>query len=177
VMTAETNAKESELCQSCGLCCDGTFFTSTPLDESGEGGEMPTDSKEERELQQPCQHFSREHGCSIYGVRPPCCVTFRCCLLQRFRENGVSLDDAKGIVSLTKGHRDEVLAALAVKATFLKPMPLKTKFGLVFLGKGSLPQQNMKTDPIAYLAYGALMRLIRKHFLTDIKKSPADKSR
>jgi hypothetical protein len=175
-MIEETSAKETALCKSCGLCCDGTFFTSTPLDESSEGGETPSEAKEDNVLPQPCPHFSCEQGCTIYGVRPHSCVTFRCRLLQRLREKGVSLDDAKGIVNLTKRHRDEILAALDAKATFLKPMPLKTKFGLVFLENGSSPQQNMKEDPEAYLAFGALERLIRKYFLTKKGKSTADES-
>ncbi|MDA7632702.1 YkgJ family cysteine cluster protein [bacterium] len=175
-MIEDTSAKETALCQSCGLCCDGTFFTSTPLDESSEEGEIPSDSKEERVLHQPCRHFSCEQGCSIYGVRPHSCVNFRCCLLQKLRDNEVSLADAKRIVNLTKRHRDEILAALDAKATFLKPMPLKTKFRMVFFGKGFSPKKNMKEDPEAYLAYGGLERLIRKHFLTSKGKSSADES-
>ena len=166
-MSEDTRSKETALCKSCGLCCDGTFFTSTSLDEASETENTTSEAKTENLLAQPCPHFASAEGCGVYGDRPRSCAEFQCRLLNKLREKRVSLDDAMRIVTLAKKQKAEVLDAIDAKATFLKPTPLKTKFESIFFENRYADKQSRKEDARAYLAFGALHHLIRKHFLTD----------
>lgn len=176
-MSEDPSTNETALCKSCGLCCDGTFFSGTPADGAGEVGDSSSEANLDSELSQPCVHFACDQGCGIYDARPHSCVKFHCWLLYRLRENTVPLGDAMGIVNLAKRQRDDILAAIESKASFLKPMPLDSKFGMVFLENRSPSGENRRKDAEVYLAYAALRHLIRKHFLTDKRQEEMDDKR
>lgn len=68
-------------------------------------------------------------------------------------------------VDLTKRQRDEVLAKIGAKASFLKPTPLPVKFEQVFVKGRSASAKNLKEDAEAFMSLGLLQHLIKKHFL------------
>jgi Fe-S-cluster containining protein len=93
----------STLCQRCGLCCDGSLFTSVPL----RGAEV-TDM---RRLSLPvvdrtdgspglAQRCAALEGrcCTVYAERPEACRRYRCHLLIALSEGEVSLDEALAVV-------------------------------------------------------------------------------
>jgi uncharacterized protein len=94
----------SELCQRCGLCCDGSLFTHAPL----QPGEV--DAMRQRKLEvmrradgSPAlaQRCAALEGCrcTIYTDRPDSCRRYQCLLYTALAEGEVSLDDALAVVA------------------------------------------------------------------------------
>jgi Fe-S-cluster containining protein len=87
------------LCQSCGLCCDGSLFGRVDL-ERDEVGPMRKKrlrvASDGRTFEQPCPALAPcESGvdghlraCSIYDERPASCRTFVCRLYDRHEREG-----------------------------------------------------------------------------------------
>jgi uncharacterized protein len=90
------------LCQSCGMCCDGSLFGVARLEPDEVSGarknRLPVlDS--ERGFHQPCPALAPvgdtgegQRGCSIYEERPRACRSFTCRLLARFAREGGPLE-------------------------------------------------------------------------------------
>ena len=99
-MTSSEKAAQ-ELCQSCGLCCEGLLHSHGALmpHEVGEAAALGLDLVEGAEpgFSLPCPRFDR--CCTIYEMRPNACRGFRRALLRRLDEGSVDLDDALEIVS------------------------------------------------------------------------------
>ena len=86
------------LCQSCGLCCDGSLFGKVPLDREEVGlarrHRLRVVDNGTR-FEQPCIALSPRDGssgqervCSIYDERPRSCRSFVCRLYDRHRREG-----------------------------------------------------------------------------------------
>ncbi len=92
----------SELCQRCGLCCDGTLFTRTPLlpDEAERLADraLPADGTRAPGLAQPCAALE-DTRCTIYEARPTACRRFECLLHGALVEGEVDLDEALAVVA------------------------------------------------------------------------------
>jgi hypothetical protein len=126
----QTNA-ESEICITCGFCCDGTLF--------GQANSGPGDTAESlvtigltpvnhssgvtSGFSLPCPHFTGL--CSIYNsARPSICGIFRCRLLRSVQRGKYSVTQALQIVRETKNLRDAVLPVLdAVHADAVAIVP------------------------------------------------------
>jgi len=93
----------STLCQRCGLCCDGTLFTSVPL--------KPTEVEPLRQLSLPvmqradgspglAQRCAALQGrcCTVYSERPQACRSYRCHLFTALAEGEVSLEESLKVV-------------------------------------------------------------------------------
>ncbi len=76
------------LCQACGLCCNGVMFHTVrlqPRDSAKELAALGLKLKRKKGahyIQQPCPAY-REAQCSIYPARPERCRLFECRQLQR----------------------------------------------------------------------------------------------
>ena len=94
----------SNICLSCGLCCDGTLIGFVQLgyeelpelrkimeieDENGKGFFL-----------QPCDNFC--DGCNIYSKRPKQCANFKCGLLKSIEQKELKVDSAIEIINVTK---------------------------------------------------------------------------
>jgi Fe-S-cluster containining protein len=107
-----TPAKEisslSDLCTSCGLCCNGVLFDYAPVqaDETDRllqlGFEMNRDDEAGPRFPQPCIKF-RDGCCTIYETRPAVCRVYRCELYKAVEKGDVSLEQAGAQVSEAKG--------------------------------------------------------------------------
>lgn len=99
------------LCQSCGLCCDGSLFTRVPLgvDEvvPHDALAVVTNEKGGRHVPQRCAALSGT-VCQVYGQRPLACRRYECLLFGALREGEVSLGEAIDVV-----HRAQALVATA----------------------------------------------------------------
>jgi Fe-S-cluster containining protein len=76
----------SELCLSCGKCCDGSVFTSTTLDT------FERQHFKLNELPQPCAYF--KGACVIYEDRPKACEHFACNAARELLERTMTLEQA-----------------------------------------------------------------------------------
>jgi hypothetical protein len=92
------------LCTRCGLCCDGSLFADVEL-----AGRIETtglevlgleidDDADGALLLQPCLAL-RGTRCGIYALRPECCRTFECRLLQEVRRGTVGVERARARIA------------------------------------------------------------------------------
>ncbi len=104
------------LCQSCGLCCDGSLFTRVPLgvDEvvPHDALAVVTNEKGGRHVPQRCAALSGT-VCQVYGQRPLACRRYECLLFGALREGEVSLGEARRghqrLDASQRSERDEFL--------------------------------------------------------------------
>jgi Fe-S-cluster containining protein len=94
------------LCQSCGLCCDGSLFGFVAL----EGEELALTKHRLRVLpsgkgfEQPCSALTSSgpgpggYVCSIYEERPIACRRFVCRLYDRHQREGGPIEDRLAVV-------------------------------------------------------------------------------
>ena len=80
---------ESELCLSCGLCCDGSLFQLVKL-EPGEAQSGLRLVPAHDAFAQPCGCLTGTR-CDIYDDRPAACRRFRCRLLAHVGPIGPAL--------------------------------------------------------------------------------------
>jgi len=105
-VTAVQKGSEESICVGCGLCCDGTLHatvTVTPDDETAviEAKLEIVDDVKGRVFRQPCPHFSAG-SCSIYGIRPGVCRSYRCALLINVEQGNLSASVAREKISTAK---------------------------------------------------------------------------
>lgn len=127
----------SDLCLSCGLCCDGTLIGHVQLaneelqavkkvleieDENGNGFFL-----------QPCQKYC--NGCSIYEQRPRACVNFNCGLLKSFEAKDLSFNAASELIQEVKNQKikiEHLLSKLQLEfqsqSFYFKMVELKKQF-------------------------------------------------
>ncbi len=89
------------LCQSCGLCCDGSLFSRVPLGFSEQVPEQKlavvTNAFGGRHVPQRCAALAGTL-CEVYSERPLACRRYECLLFVAHREGEVSLPDALDVV-------------------------------------------------------------------------------
>ncbi|RMA58068.1 YkgJ family cysteine cluster protein [Ulvibacter antarcticus] len=135
----------SNICLSCGFCCDGTLIGYVEL----ESKELPVirelmdieDANGNGFFLQPCKNYC--DGCSIYLKRPKQCASFECGLLKSVEQKKMDFDSAIEIINMVKQKK----IALEKKLAIL-PFPLKSEsfsFKMVELKK---LLQKMKTDSL-----------------------------
>ncbi|MFT5337089.1 MAG: Fe-S-cluster containining protein [Luteibaculaceae bacterium] len=94
----------TNICLSCGICCDGTLVGFVKL-EAGELNAVRKvmDIEEENGdgfFLQPCKKFC--NACTIYEDRPKQCASFECGLLKSVDQKELSFDSAVGTVQEAK---------------------------------------------------------------------------
>lgn len=89
------------VCESCGLCCDGSLFGRVPL---APGEQVPeqqlrvvTNEKGGRYVPQRCAALDGTL-CQVYARRPHACRRYECLLLGALREGEVSEPEALKVV-------------------------------------------------------------------------------
>jgi len=108
--------QEQAICQSCGMCCNGTLFGRTGLKPSGANPDWPkfiiqTISDDEM-LPQPCAAL--ENGsCKIYPSRPRACQKFKCNLLKEYASGAITIEEALKVIRNTKNFRSDFIDAVA----------------------------------------------------------------
>ena len=111
----------SDVCLSCGLCCDGAIHEYVTIGM----GEVPhvrslgldvTIVETEARFLQPCTLF-RESRCSVYGNRPVTCRKYVCKLLKKVVAGNLSKDAAIRIVEQARILSAAVQAALPAGKT------------------------------------------------------------
>ena len=124
----------SNICLSCGLCCDGTLVGFVELDRE----EIPAlkkvmDIKDENGhgfFLQPCSSFC--DGCTVYSERPRHCASFKCELLKSVEQKNLEFDLAVETIKVVKQKKiamENTLAALQLelksKSFYFKMVELK----------------------------------------------------
>jgi len=121
--TSSDIANQQSICQSCGICCDGTLFGSAEIDSSGPGPLWPAkvlqSISDGKTLPQPCSAFQK-HICVIYPSRPKVCQSFSCALLKEFSSGAISYEDSLSVIQATHGFK------LAFYQSLAEVMPVET---------------------------------------------------
>lgn len=96
-----------KLCQSCGICCDGTLFSHVSLSpdeisrvEKYEINVLREKNRKPRFLP-PCPCF-KEGSCSIYLDRPRKCASYHCKLQKSVMNGTVELEESLKLVAVVK---------------------------------------------------------------------------
>src|SRR5262245_31810672 len=95
----------SDLCQACGLCCDGTLFQAIRVDvgamkEAARVRLRIVDDAEGASLGLPCP--AHADVCTVYEDRPATCRTYRCELVDRLDAREIDFADAAARVARVK---------------------------------------------------------------------------
>jgi Fe-S-cluster containining protein len=154
----------TQLCRSCGLCCNGTLVDYVPVGDAemqrlarlGIAVRRGTDGA--ARFDQPCAKFCGE--CSVYESRPDSCRSYRCELLKQLQAGGVSLDRACNIVREAK---DMIVAAerrLGGRAQLL-PMDWTKLFDT---WQAAAPDERQESDSRLILEQTRLQRFLDLHF-------------
>ena len=100
-----TEKEELELCQSCGVCCNGSLFPVMQVDPN------EADNFTKIQINRGYHLVSQEGGCekleecglcALAEARPRVCKIFKCNLLSELGEGEIELTTAKEIVKLMK---------------------------------------------------------------------------
>ncbi len=102
-------SKGSELCMSCGLCCEGTLLFIRVALETEEAkslsqlGQIPYQKKGNHDflLCSPCPNFN-DSKCSFYAQRPRICRGYRCKLLKGYLQGTISFGESIELVRKAK---------------------------------------------------------------------------
>jgi Fe-S-cluster containining protein len=102
VIQRASSAELSSLCQSCGLCCDGSLFGRVDLGPGEVEGARRRGLRVVRggkSFEQPCSAFAGDGGrCAIYEERPLSCRRFVCRLYEKYRREGGSIEGPLAVV-------------------------------------------------------------------------------
>lgn len=112
----------SELCLRCGMCCDGTLFSTISLDEAEREHvaslglvvrERPDSSPVSP---QPCPAFV-DGCCALYErERPAACGTYRCAVLVGYVNGEQRRDDALAVLGLVRSLARELEVEMGLAA-------------------------------------------------------------
>ena len=96
----------TNVCLTCGLCCDGTFLKRVQLEEGDEASRLSlfqiTSVAGTCYFQLPCFAFDQKKGCRIYDVRPIKCRNYSCKLLLLLIKKEISSQSAIALIEQTK---------------------------------------------------------------------------
>jgi uncharacterized protein len=161
------------LCTRCGLCCDGSLFADVELAGTDEasalevmGLEIEDDEDDRSLLLQPCVALSGK-CCSIYELRPGCCRTFECRLLQEAKRGVVSVDRAREEIAGALRRIERVRELIRQLGRDKKRLPLKERCAeaLAFVPKrGGNSERDRIRDELE-IALADMERLMRETFL------------
>jgi hypothetical protein len=109
----------SLLCQSCGLCCDGSLFGRVDLEAHEVEGARKRGLHVVaggRSFEQPCSALAvaasgpgDHRGCSLYEDRPQSCRRFACRLYEKYRLEGGPVDEPLSVVRRVRSLLGRVL--------------------------------------------------------------------
>jgi Fe-S-cluster containining protein len=102
--SAKVAGELSELCRSCGACCDGTLFHRARLmpDEVEPAKRNGLRVIQDKGFEQPCPQLENK-SCKIYESRPSVCQSFRCKLFARHRDEGGPIEARLRVVRRFRG--------------------------------------------------------------------------
>jgi uncharacterized protein len=114
----------SDICVTCGMCCDGTLFAKAVLSKDDTAPDEQNIQKA-KNLQMtileengkyffrlPCHLFDKK--CTVYDKeRPKVCGVFFCTPLKRYQADTLSLDAAAKIISNTRHINNELKKTIA----------------------------------------------------------------
>ena len=166
----EAHASQQALCQSCGLCCDGTLFGSVPLKAADvpvplRAGGIEIQAKEtEQYFNQPCAAY-RQGCCQVYTSRPANCRTYRCELLKKYEISAISWAEAQQRIGRVQALKETLRTELARIVPEGNLMSVVAVLGVVPThGELAADPDLLKTWAPVMLRLSALLDCLQTHF-------------
>ncbi len=109
----EKNSPAQDLCNTCGLCCDGTLFKTVTLKQNERVKALKavsakfTTKNKERHFLQPCVAH-KNLICNVYNERPESCIMYKCKLLKQCLSNEIPMEKALKTVEEAILHKTRV---------------------------------------------------------------------
>jgi len=159
-----TDSPSQSLCLTCGLCCDGTLFSTVQLKPDDEitllraVGINITDGH----LKQPCAAY-KNCTCIVYANRPQGCRTFQCQFLKRFERNDISYATALKIINKVVSLKDEVKALALAASTNMQSKEDVTLLMKRWWGESSIGATKQNYADV-FLKFGALQVYLDRFF-------------
>ena len=166
----------TDLCRSCGLCCNGMLFDYVPVEEAeierlAELGFAIWRGKDGApRFDHPCPKFCGE--CAIYLERPESCKRYRCELLKKLEAGELSFAGASEIVGEAKDMIAAVKHLLATASTPMLPMDWTRLFEK---WQSTPPDQRKESDSRLVLGQTRLQRFLDIHFRSEEQRKALDK--
>jgi hypothetical protein len=162
------NSSSQSLCLTCGLCCDGTIFSSVQLKSDDEiiplkavGINIVPDSDSNR-FKLPCAAH-KNCTCTVYSNRPQDCRTYRCELLKRFERDDISHEAALEIINRVVSLKNEVKALALVASTNMQSKEEVTLLMKRWWGDPSIGPTKQGYAHV-FLKFGALQIYLDRFF-------------
>lgn len=117
-----TTKQISHLCQSCGMCCDGTLFGKANIRDKDESDRIKAlgmsvfQQGEKRFFAQPCPQHNV--NCVVYQSLPSVCRSYYCKPLRKQRWGRLSFAEAENAIKQAISLRQLILAARAANPEF-----------------------------------------------------------
>lgn len=106
-----------DLCQACGLCCDGTLFDLVKLEAGDDAGKLRalglpvTVSRGKAAVArfpQPCVALCADRACRVYANRPWQCRVFECGVLKEAKAGRITFAAALKLVRQARRRADRI---------------------------------------------------------------------
>jgi len=175
-----TAAAESDLCTSCGMCCDGTYMAWVRLVPGDDIGRLtvlhPEHTDEGKHFfVQPCAALEGTR-CSVYTDRPTVCRSYRCQLLDRTAAGEHSVQRAAELITQARQLADRIKPQMIERTGTTEPAGLIHLYGPLEEHYNSLPEPDAARLADADLLFDitAFRRLIDRHFAKPQQSAPSD---
>lgn len=152
----------SELCTSCGLCCNGALFDYGPLDDDERDtarrtGMRVIEAEDETAFGLPCPQLDGCR-CQIYLERPRTCRAYRCETLRAAEDGKLSMDGALARIISARAALEKVLNHLPRGATVCDARRWRREAGQ------AAASSCLATSPELMIALGLLDLELDRHF-------------
>jgi hypothetical protein len=123
----------SQLCPTCGLCCNGVLFGDVELQRGDDAKRLDALGVElfgkgrKTAFSQPCSCFDGKL-CGIYADRPRQCRAFECGLLQRVNAGKLTAGAALKTIAETRRSSDAVLQLVRELGNLDETKPLNQRY-------------------------------------------------
>jgi Fe-S-cluster containining protein len=161
------------LCTKCGLCCDGSLFADVELGGRREvdriellGLEVEDGGAGREVLILPCAAL-RGTRCGVYALRPACCRSFECGLLQRARRGEIAVGRAMETIATTRAAVARVKGILARLGERDPRLPLAERCAEALSAPARGTAKSKRARAELRTAMSAVRRSIRAYFLRD----------
>ena len=162
----------SELCPSCGLCCNGVLFGDVELRRGDNakhlaelGMELSRKGRKEC-FNQPCTCFDGK-WCQIYPERPQRCRRFECKLLKQVQAGEVAVPTALKSITEARRQAEAVRKLVRELGHVDERVPLNRRYAAAVAEPIDLAAGDQRVEQRSELMLGVyrLTQILRRNFL------------
>jgi Fe-S-cluster containining protein len=161
----------SNLCPTCGLCCNGVLFADVELRAGDDprrlakvGLTLEKKGRSKLAFTQPCACFNGKF-CNIYADRPKRCRTFECGLLKCVQDGELEADAALKTIARTKRQVEKVRVLLRQLGQNDEQVAMTKRYTQAMSAPNIFSGFNSELRGELMLAVNDLMQVLQRDFL------------